>query len=720
MKGGSATSQKASPMGEYQLQARGDRGAYERYLEGMDASMKQKVALTAAHLLTRGRVADMGMGSGTGSEALASLYPSLDVIGVDINPEMVVLARERYRLPNLSFITGDIAEPCFEAESLDAVFDSSVLHHVTTFNGYDYSTAERALKVQTEQLRANGTLIVRDFVALEPGLVLLDLPQDTAELLLKFSREFRKLSQTPGFSLSEEPAPRPDWRRFRLEHRLAHEFVLRKDYLEDWDTEVLEEYCYFTQAEFEQVFARLGLRVLASHPVVNPWIVRHRFDGKFELRDPEGQLLDDPPTNYVIVGEKVAADQGVAWREQESCPPVGFLFQESYRDRRTGKLRDLVRRPNLTVDVVPWFELEDELFVVARKSYPRPILACQRRGSPLVDGATPLAYVTEPIALVARDRPVAQTVDESLEELAGIPSASIRAFGAGSHYLPSPGGVQEEVRSLLIEVEPQLVQLTPAHGRGRIRAIEAGQLLRAAQVGGLSDARLELNVQTLMRRLGRSPGAWIGEGLVVAEGGPVRATSWQELSQGGRRRVFQKAAEPAGYLELACSRFHELRADGSVAQTLQLEFVLPRQHSLSTVSTVPLRRFQDQVYVGLDDDDLPAAQAFTGHSQLVLNPAFRLPREVGGRRALEAFIRQKLQEQYGLKTGELFELGGRYHPSPGLTPEVVYPFAVQARNAGKLHWVLLDDLFANLESVLDGHLRIATGRLWLALGRKGA
>ena len=56
-------------------QLRGDREAYDRYLAGMDASMRQKVALTAAHLLCTGRVADMGMGSGSGSHALAALYP---------------------------------------------------------------------------------------------------------------------------------------------------------------------------------------------------------------------------------------------------------------------------------------------------------------------------------------------------------------------------------------------------------------------------------------------------------------------------------------------------------------------------------------------------------------------------------------------------------------------------------------------------------------------
>ncbi|MHC4393723.1 MAG: class I SAM-dependent methyltransferase, partial [Planctomycetota bacterium] len=85
-------------MGAYEGQDRGAGDAYERYLAGMDASMRQKVALTAAHLLCEGELADMGMGSGTGSHALASLYPDLLVIGVDINPEMVERATKRYPL----------------------------------------------------------------------------------------------------------------------------------------------------------------------------------------------------------------------------------------------------------------------------------------------------------------------------------------------------------------------------------------------------------------------------------------------------------------------------------------------------------------------------------------------------------------------------------------------------------------------------------------------
>ena len=58
---------------DYEKQDRGSSTDYARYLAGMDASMRQKVALTAAHLLCEGRVADMGTGSATASYALAPL-----------------------------------------------------------------------------------------------------------------------------------------------------------------------------------------------------------------------------------------------------------------------------------------------------------------------------------------------------------------------------------------------------------------------------------------------------------------------------------------------------------------------------------------------------------------------------------------------------------------------------------------------------------------------
>src|SRR5438105_2292776 len=347
------------PMTAYDQQFRGDRSAYERYLRGMDSSMKQKVALTAAHLLAQGTVADMGMGSGSGSYALAALYPSLSVIGVDINPTMVDLARDRYRLPNLSFACGDIAGECFPRGSLDGIFDSSVLHHVTTFNGYDRAAAARALEVQARLLRERGMLIVRDFVDPGEDEVILELQPDDADLFIQFSREFRKLSSSPGFKF-EQLAPG----RFKVTKTIATEFILRKDYRRDWDTEILEEYTYMTQSEFESAFSRLGLRIVASTPLWNPWIVRNRFEGKFVMRDLSGEELEFPPTNYLIAGEKVRPGEGVRFEERPGEKPTGFLSMDFQRNRSTRKVMDLVRRPHPTIDVVPWFESSDELFVL--------------------------------------------------------------------------------------------------------------------------------------------------------------------------------------------------------------------------------------------------------------------------------------------------------------------------------------------------------------------
>jgi ubiquinone/menaquinone biosynthesis C-methylase UbiE len=132
-------------MNDYAKQDRGTLDAYHAYYAGMDASMRQKVALTTAHFPVQGRIADMGCGSGSGTHDLAALYESLELVGVDINPMSVQYASEHYRRPNLKFVTGDIAEPVFEPESLDGILNSSVLHHVTSFNGFDLANIRRTL-----------------------------------------------------------------------------------------------------------------------------------------------------------------------------------------------------------------------------------------------------------------------------------------------------------------------------------------------------------------------------------------------------------------------------------------------------------------------------------------------------------------------------------------------------------------------------------------------
>ncbi len=416
--------------------------------------MRQKVALVAAHLRSDGKVADMGMGSGTGSYTLAALYPSLDVVGVDLDPTMVELASKRYDLPNLDFVVGDIAKEVFAEGTLDAVIDSSVLHHVTSFTGYSYAEAGKAIAVQVRALKENGVILIRDFLASEAGDVFLDLPTDdgddsddpescsTSRLFETFANTFRVLSDEPGFQfeklqdLSAGPPLVPGRCRYRVSLRFANEFVLRKDYRRDYQKEVKEEYCYYTQGEFESVLSSLGLRVLVSIPLHNPWIVNNRYKGKFSLWTVDGEPVDFPATNYIIAGEKVAAGQGVRMREGQSQPRLNFLHLEYYRHRASGRNFDLVRRPHRTLDILPWFESEGDLFVVARSSYPRPILRADCRvdaANGSLDGASAAGYVTEPLSVIQGDRPIGTTLSEVLRD-ARISDEAILGFDTGSSY----------------------------------------------------------------------------------------------------------------------------------------------------------------------------------------------------------------------------------------------------------------------------------------------
>lgn len=724
-------------------QARGAREAYERYLRGMDASMRQKVALTAAHLMCTGKVADMGMGSGAGSQALAALYPMLRVVGVDLDPTMVEMAAERHRLPNLEFVQGDIAEDVFESESLDGIFDSSVLHHVTSFGGYEYGRAARCLENQIRALKPHGVLVVRDFLAPTAEDVTIDLPADdgddsvepsrcsTAKLFERFSTEFRSLHDARGFPLVEDTSEDARRRRFRTSLRLATEFVLRKDYRTDWVSEVKEEYTYFTQAEFEQLFARLGLRVLASTPIRNPWIVGQRFKGKFTITDSRMRVLEWPATNYVIAGEKVPEGEGVRFVESAASPPVGFLHLDHYRDVRSGHVRDLVRRPHTSIDVVPWFEVDGDLFVVARMSYPRPVLSSTSRSRALDESTSP-HYVTEPLNVLQTDKPLGQTVEEMLAAHAKIEGRLVRGFLPASTYYPSPGGSQEEVRSVLVRIDPVFVEekvsnVSGFSTSGRIRAIEAEQVLRAAQVGGLPDARLELNVHELLIRQGRSPGPWIGEAIALEATATLPVTDLDTLERRPSRRVFERAEQGStpAFLALHAGRFAELDAKGRAVAERTIEYVVPRGLSTNTIACallarVPAANGRVELCIAVEDDDLPAAQCFLGNSELLVTPAWRVPKDLVSMGAARSWVADRIAAEYDVVLGGSWELGGPYFPSAGMSPEVVFPLAVeivcQGDHGRRLHWVSLRELTKRVTQLRDGHLRIAALRAAHALG----
>jgi ubiquinone/menaquinone biosynthesis C-methylase UbiE len=727
----------------YEKQHRGTEAAYEAYFRGMDASMQQKVALTTAHFPVRGRIADMGSGSGRGTYDLACLYSGLELVGVDINPVSVGRAAREFRRPNLSYVEGDISEMVFEPESLDGILDSSVLHHVTSFNDFDVRRVFATLDRQVAQLKTGGVIIIRDFVIPDgPARVRLDLPADdgaeagevaelsTAALFERFAREWRSSVNRGGpVPFLKTETPRAGFARYEVALRAAAEFVLRKDYRADWATEVLEEYTYLSQSQFEEAFRARGLRIVTSRPLWNPWIVQNRFEGKFYLSDVDGAPLPFPPTNYLIVGEKVREGSGVELRERgrRTINAPTFLSLKGYRHEESGRVMELVERPRRTIDVIPWFETAGQVFVVAKKDFPRPVINADA-GRPRLDSAHHSGYVTEPVgAIVDADADEGREVYRVLRERAGFDAEDVVRVGDPFSYFTSPGGVDELVVSRLVEVRPRRAALsfpnyTPFADAGTVRELDATQVLRACHVGGMFDARLEVNIYRLLGQLGRGCGPWIGApiALSVQPDALADADAATALSPPARAAFGRPAPVPEPqFLSLCEGVFVEADGAGRVLAEARFEYVRPKHLGDATLVALPVLRTERGVFVGVEQRDLPAAQTFGGSSLVAAAPAWRAPSSVRHLSDASTFLNEALRRDFRLSGRRAWELGGAYFPTSGVTPEAVYPFAVEVEAGGgvttTLQFTPLPELIAKSDLIRDAHLLIAAHRLAHAL-----
>jgi ubiquinone/menaquinone biosynthesis C-methylase UbiE len=79
------------------------------------------------------RVLEIGCGSGVGTDLIFRQFGAAEVYAVDLDPDMVQLARKRlsgYTSKQLTLEVGDATAINAENESFDAVFNFAIIHHV--------------------------------------------------------------------------------------------------------------------------------------------------------------------------------------------------------------------------------------------------------------------------------------------------------------------------------------------------------------------------------------------------------------------------------------------------------------------------------------------------------------------------------------------------------------------------------------------------------------
>ena len=122
---------------------------------------------------------------------------------------------------------------------------------------------------------------------------------------LRFANDFR---HSEGYHLKYEIISVQSRQFIKLKLNDACEFMSRKEYIDNWQSEMHETFCFWDFDEWKQHLESVGFAIAPeSKAYTNPWIVKNRLEGKAEIyKMEEGQLVrkDYPVTNMLMIAEK--------------------------------------------------------------------------------------------------------------------------------------------------------------------------------------------------------------------------------------------------------------------------------------------------------------------------------------------------------------------------------------------------------------------------------
>jgi SAM-dependent methyltransferase len=314
---------------------------YSSYARGMNEIIRLKY-LDIRDAIRSGRIVDEGCADGALLAEVSRDFPDADLYGIDLSAEFAGRFLERQRAGEFGgayvhFFPRNLFDRIFEPDSIATTICNSTLHEI-----WSYGEGERSVRgylaEKFRQLQPGGRLLIRDVVGPEDGErevwlwcsdedgenpapnALAGHPSREAQWLCSlstrsrfhlFAVDFRH--GRSGFAFTTET--RDGRLRFRLSQRNAAEFLSKKDYTDNWSSEMNEEFCFWSITRWKQVLTETGFRIIenSSHPregsrvYANPWIIEHRHLGHVDIAGADGESLPWPPTNMVLVAEKPAA-----------------------------------------------------------------------------------------------------------------------------------------------------------------------------------------------------------------------------------------------------------------------------------------------------------------------------------------------------------------------------------------------------------------------------
>ncbi len=680
-------------------------------LKDVEPKTIRKAWFTLSHLLLDevSTIVDMGCGDGAITYAMAVLEPKMRFIGLDKSRREINKAKEKYKIHNLEFKTGDITSAIFEPESLDAIINSYVLHSVYSAARYNETIVSDTLRTHFKMLKKEGVMYIRDYAHPPPEeYVLLELPDtkgkgrdlasmSDAEFLVWYAEHARPRQDAGcgGFFLEELPQRFPKTRLFRVPYKWAYEFIMRKDERSKWEKDLSMEYTFFTPEEFRREIRLLGARAQYSGPYWDENIIEDKFEGKFRLYKDDGTPLGHPPTCYVIVAYKKGERKSLHVHERRpSSTGESRLKISAVRNLKTGAISDIVTRDLNIAEIIPFYVDEDErLKIYLHDGMVRSIVNSVPRGGVSLDDRRWSGHMIEPVAVDISALPGEEdeidikTTVRFARDYLGMKPRPEKLLEKGPNYYPSPDYIDERIGTWYLNVEKAKGALKPKstighidrfQAKGFLRELDAQQVLDAITVGMIPSARLELQILSLYQHLKIRAENWTSKSAKfqigkLREQGSIKSI----LNKYEKSTLSYKAVKgTAGDLRSVHSIFvEEGQARGAITglSHQDVDFVVQDDKTINTAIVIPLTKgLKEDVHANILIEQLPVPERIEGNGTMIGAPTFNLPREITNIRMAKKFI----ADQFGVQPEMVIKLGESYFNHIGITQQKIHPFAV--------------------------------------------
>ncbi len=310
---------------------------YNTYVRAFDEGAGRKYELIKS-FVKPGRIIDIGCCTGSLIQRFAEddRFRESDFYGVEAARRLYTICVRRkedgeFTNENVFFYQRNfLAEKLFSENSIDTTITASLTHEIESYQGR--GALKEFISRVYDETAIGGVWINLDVIGGEnkDELIYMWLNRNdgknmgwaktlsdrkklashltslsTYARFLRFARDFRK---NEGYRLKFKTKRLKGEEYIVLRFQDACEFLSKKDYTDNWQSEMHETFCFWGFHEWEKAVEGAGFTVHpGSHAFTNSWIVENRYRGKavlYRMRGRGRKELPYPHTNMVLVAEK--------------------------------------------------------------------------------------------------------------------------------------------------------------------------------------------------------------------------------------------------------------------------------------------------------------------------------------------------------------------------------------------------------------------------------